>query len=34
MTADELIFFLAERRKFTSNDAGFRVNEDEICDDA
>lgn len=34
MTADELIAFLAERHKFYSEDSGFRVNEDEICDDA
>ncbi len=34
MTADELIAFLAERRKFFSEGAGFRVNEAEICDDA
>lgn len=34
MTADELIVFLAERRKFQSEDKGFKVNEDEICDDA
>ena len=34
MTADKLIAFLAERRKFYSDDTGFRVNEDEICDDA
>jgi len=34
MTADELIAFLAERRKFYSDETGFRVNEDEICDDA
>ena len=34
MTAGELIAFLTERRKFFSDDTGFRVNEDEICDDA
>ncbi len=34
MTADELIVFLAERRKFYPDETGFRVNEDEICDDA
>jgi probable metal-binding protein len=34
MTADELISFLAARRKFTSDDTGFRVNEAEIYDDA
>jgi len=34
MVADELIAFLSERRKFFSDDSGFRVNEDEICDDA
>jgi len=34
MTADELIVFLAERRKLTSDETGFWVNEDEICDDA
>ena len=34
MTADELIAFLAARHKFYSDDVGFRVNEDEICDDA
>ena len=34
MPADELIAFLAERRKFFSDDTGFRVNEDKICDDA
>ena len=34
MTADELIAFLAERRKFYSEEEGFKVNEDEICDDA
>jgi len=34
MTADELIAFLAERHKFYSEDSGFRVNEDEICDNA
>ena len=34
MTANELISFLAERRKFYSEDSGFWVNEDEICDDA
>ena len=34
MTADELIAFLAERRKFYSDDTGFRVDETEICDDA
>jgi len=34
MTSDELISFLSARRKFYSDDAGFRVNEDEICDSA
>jgi probable metal-binding protein len=34
MTADELIAFLAARSKFYSDDAGFRVNEAEICDHA
>lgn len=34
MTADELIAFLSERSKFTAEDGGFRVNEDEICEDA
>jgi len=34
MTADKLLAFLAERHKFHSEDSGFRVNEDEICDDA
>ncbi|MCK4571037.1 YecH family protein [Candidatus Bipolaricaulota bacterium] len=34
MTSEELIAFLAARRKFYSEDAGFKVNEDEICDDA
>ena len=34
MTADELIAFLAARRKFYSEDEGFKVNEAEICDDA
>jgi probable metal-binding protein len=34
MTADELIAFLAARRKFYSEDEGFKVDEDEICDDA
>ena len=34
MTADELISFLAERRKFYSDETGFRVDEDEICEDA
>ena len=34
MSADGLIAFLAEKRKFYSNDIGFRVNEDAICDDA
>ncbi len=34
MTADELIAFLAERRKFFADGTGFRVDEDEICDDA
>ena len=34
MTADELIVFLAARRKFYSEDEGFKVNEAEICDDA
>ena len=34
MTVDELIAFLAARRKFFSNETGFRINEDEICDDA
>lgn len=34
MSADVLIAFLAENRKFYSNDVGFRVNEDAICDDA
>lgn len=34
MTADELITFLAARRKFYSDDIGFRVDEDEICDNA
>ena len=34
MTADELIAFLAARRKFYSEDSGFKVNEEEICDDA
>ena len=34
MTADELLAFLAARRKFYSEDAGFKVDEAEICDDA
>ena len=34
MTTDELISFLAERRKFYSEKTGFRVDEDEICEDA
>ena len=34
MTIDELIAFLAERSKFTTEDGGFRVNEAEICEDA
>ena len=34
MTADELIVFLAERRKFYSADEGFKADEGEICDDA
>jgi len=34
MTSDELIAFLAERRKFFSEEGGFRVNEAEICEDA
>ena len=34
MTAEALIAFLAERRKFYSDETGFRVDEDEICDDA
>jgi len=34
MTADELITFLAARRKFYSKGEGFKVNEAEICDDA
>ena len=34
MTTDELISFLAERRKFYSDETGFRVDEDEICEDA
>lgn len=34
MTAEALIDFLAARRKFYSDESGFRVNEDEICDDA
>ena len=34
MPANELISFLAERSKFYSDDTGFRVNEDEICDNA
>ena len=34
MTADELIAFLAERRKFYSEDEGFKVSEKEICDNA
>ena len=34
MTAGELIAFLAERRKFYSEDSGFRVNEAEICNHA
>lgn len=34
MSADELIAFLAARRKFYSQGDGFKVNEDEICDDA
>jgi len=34
MTIDELTAFLAERSKFMAEEGGFRVNEDEICDDA
>lgn len=34
MTSDELIAFLAARRKFYSEDEGFKVNEAEICADA
>ena len=34
MIASDLVVFLAERRKFYSDDTGFRVNEDEICDNA
>lgn len=34
MTAADLIAFLAQRSKFLSEEGGFRVNEDEICDDA
>jgi probable metal-binding protein len=34
MSAAGLIAFLAEKRKFHSNDIGFKVNEDAICGDA
>lgn len=34
MPADELIALLSVRSKFFSDTEGFRVNEDEICDDA
>ena len=34
MTANELIAFLAERKKFFAEGTGFRVDEGEICDDA
>ena len=34
LSADGLIAFLAEQRKFCSNDIGFRVNEGAIYDDA
>ncbi len=34
MTADALIAFLAACRKVYTEDAGFKVHEDEICDDA
>jgi len=33
MTADELITFLAARRKFYTEEKGFKVDEQEICDD-
>jgi len=34
LTAEELIAFLSSRSKFYSEGIGFRVNEDEICDEA
>jgi len=34
MSADGLIAFLAEKRKFHSNDAGFKIIDDAICGDA
>jgi len=34
ISADRLIAFLAEKRKFHSNDNGFKVNETAICNDA
>ena len=34
MSVDGLIAFLSEKQKFHSNDAGFKINEDAICDDA